>query len=194
VTTDGFLYPNYVLKKKGLTEKKGFPESYDIKELIQFLINLKSGKKRVLAPVYSHLYYDIIPDKYIEVCEPDIVIIEGINVLQIPKQEGELLPSIYVSDFFDYSIFVDAEEKDIFRWYVERFKLLKETAFAQPESYFRRYASLSNEEAEDIATDIWNRINKKNLELNIRPTKKRADIIIKKGTDHSVAKIKLRKV
>ncbi|MDC3416309.1 type I pantothenate kinase [Aquibacillus salsiterrae] len=194
ITTDGFLLPNKELERKGLMERKGFPESYDTKGLIQFLSDIKSGKEKVNAPVYSHLYYDIVPSEQIEVAKPDIVIIEGINVLQTPQQEDNSLPSVYVSDFFDLSLYVDADEKDIARWYVERFKVLKETAFTKPESYFRRYASLSDLEAEQVATDIWNKINKINLEMNIRPTKNRADIIIRKGSDHSVSNIKLRKL
>ncbi|AQQ53587.1 type I pantothenate kinase [Planococcus lenghuensis] len=194
VTTDGFLYPNRVLEERGLMTKKGFPESYDIKSLVQFLTDLKSGNERVTAPVYSHLHYDIMPDQSVEIEAPDIVIIEGINVLQIPKHEGERSPSVYVSDFFDLSIYVDADEKDIARWYRERFRLLKETAFRQPESFFNRYANMSEEESEAFAADVWNRINKKNLELNIRPTKNRADIIIKKGMDHEVSDIQLRKI
>ncbi|WP_088035386.1 type I pantothenate kinase [Evansella clarkii] len=194
VTTDGFLYPNKILKERGLLEKKGFPESYDIKGLIHFLTELKSGNAKAYAPVYSHLHYDIIPGEYIEVSRPDIVIIEGINVLQPPKQEGNTIPSLFVSDFFDISIYVDAEEKHIFNWYVERFKLLKKTAFTQPESYFNRYASLSDEEADEVAAEIWNKINKKNLDQNINPTKSRADIIIKKGMDHRVDNIELRKI
>ncbi|MDC3425806.1 type I pantothenate kinase [Aquibacillus sp. 3ASR75-11] len=194
VTTDGFLYPNDVLNKNGLMEKKGFPESYNIKELITFLTNLKSGDTKVKAPVYSHLYYDIIPNTYQEVVQPDIVIIEGINVLQTPKNEDKTLPSVYVSDFFDLSIFVDADEKDIQQWYVDRFKLLKDTAFTKRESYFKRFADLSVVEAEKVATDIWNNINKKNLDLNIKPTKNRADIIVRKGKNHSVSNIKLRKI
>ncbi|TKC18110.1 type I pantothenate kinase [Robertmurraya kyonggiensis] len=194
VTTDGFLFSNDVLKEKGLSDKKGFPESYDLKGLIEFLTEIKSGNPRVQAPVYSHLHYDIIPNEYIDVCQPDIIIVEGINVLQTPKQVGDSIPSRFVSDFFDISIYVDAEENHILKWYLERFKVLKETAFAQPESYFHRFAGLSDNEAEEIATDIWNRINKVNLENNILPTKFRADIIIEKGINHQVENIKVRKI
>ncbi|SDJ65458.1 type I pantothenate kinase [Sediminibacillus albus] len=193
VTTDGFLYPNQVLKQKGLMEKKGFPESYDIKKLINFLSDLKSGRDKVSAPVYSHFTYDILPEEAVEVEEADIVIIEGINVLQTPSS-NEMLSKIYVSDFFDLSLFVDAEEEDIQRWYIERFKILKESAFKDPKSYFNRYASLSDFEAEQVAAEIWNNINKKNLDLNIYPTKYRANIIIKKGKDHLTEQINLRKV
>ncbi|WP_338152457.1 type I pantothenate kinase [Indiicoccus explosivorum] len=194
VTTDGFLYPNSVLEEQGLMGKKGFPESYDIKALVQFLSDLKSGNEHVAAPVYSHLHYDIMPEEKIELQSPDIVIIEGINVLQIPKHEGERSPSVYVSDFFDLSLYVDAHESDIERWYLERFRLLKQTAFRQPESFFNRYASMSEEETEAFARDVWHRINRRNLELNIRPTKNRADIIIRKGPDHTVSHIELRKI
>ncbi|WP_449620470.1 type I pantothenate kinase [Robertmurraya sp. Marseille-Q9965] len=194
VTTDGFLFSNAVLKEKGLSDKKGFPESYDLKVLIEFLTEIKSGNPCVQAPVYSHLHYDIIPNEYIDVCQPDIIIVEGINVLQTPKQVGDSIPSRFVSDFFDISIYVDAEENHILKWYLERFKVLKETSFAQPESYFHRYAALSDSEAEEIATDIWNRINKINLENNILPTKFRADIIIEKGITHQVENIKVRKI
>ncbi|WP_035426696.1 MULTISPECIES: type I pantothenate kinase [Sediminibacillus] len=193
VTTDGFLFPNATLEKEGLMDKKGFPESYDIKKLIHFLSDLKSGKEKVRAPVYSHFTYDIVPDEYVEVDGADIVIIEGINVLQTPVT-NEMLSRLYVSDFFDMSLFVDADEVDIKRWYIERFKILKESAFKDPNAYFNRYANLSDAEAEQVAVDIWNRINKKNLELNISPTKYRSTIIFKKGKDHLTEKISLRKV
>lgn len=192
VTTDGFLYPNEVLQEKGLMDRKGFPESYDIKKLINFLARLKSGDDRVTAPIYSHLVYNIIPDEYIEINQPDIVIVEGINVLQTPTDT--VASSVYVSDFFDLSIYVDADENDISRWYVERFKLLRNTAFSKPESYFKKYASLSETAAEKQAMDIWNRINKINLEQNIKPTKNRADIILQKDFSHSVSSIKLKKI
>ncbi|WP_246943759.1 type I pantothenate kinase [Bacillus pinisoli] len=190
VTTDGFLYPNAVLEERGLLGRKGFPESYDIKELINFLSRIKSGEANVTAPIYSHLYYDIMPNHYIEINQPDIVIVEGINVLQTPKNEEA---SVYVSDFFDLSIYVDAEEEDLSRWYVDRFKLLRKTAFANPVSYFNKYANISEQEAEETAIDIWNRINKINLEQNIRPTKNRADIILKKTANHYISSIKLKK-
>jgi type I pantothenate kinase len=194
VTTDGFLHPNAVLEKRGLLGRKGFPESYNIKELINFLSRIKSGEANVKAPIYSHLYYDIIPNHFIELNEPDIVIVEGINVLQTPRNEDENFPSVYVSDFFDLSIYVDAEEYDISRWYVERFKLLRKTAFKNPLSYFNKYADLTEEEAEGIASGIWNNINKKNLEMNIKPTINRADIILKKSTNHYISSIKLKKM
>ncbi|PPA70333.1 type I pantothenate kinase [Jeotgalibacillus proteolyticus] len=194
VTTDGFLYPNQVLEEKGIMNRKGFPESYNVKALIEFLTEIKSGNTNVRAPVYSHLHYNVIQDDYTEVVEPDVVILEGVNVLQTPIQTGERVSSIYVSDFFDLSLYIDAEEQNIANWYVERFKLLKKTAFTEEASYFKRYANLSDQEAEQVAKDIWNRINKMNLELNIRPTKGRADIIIEKGNDHKVSSLALRKL
>ncbi|MBC5635366.1 type I pantothenate kinase [Ornithinibacillus sp. BX22] len=194
VTTDGFLYSNAVLKEKGLSDRKGFPESYDLKALLDFLTEIKSGNPCVQAPVYSHLHYDIMPDEYYDICQPDIVIIEGINVLQTPKPVGDSIPSKFVSDFFDISIYVDANEHHIRQWYLERFKLLKETAFTKPESYFHRYATLTDTEAEEFATDIWNRINKVNLEENILPTKFRADIIMEKNQNHQVQMVRVRKI
>ncbi|WP_117148775.1 type I pantothenate kinase [Paraliobacillus zengyii] len=193
ITTDGFLFPNDVLEAKGIMNKKGFPESYDIKALITFMKQVKLGEKKLQAPIYSHEKYDIIPDQYIDINEPDIVIIEGINVLQTSKSIGERTPNIFISDFFDISIYVDADEPDIRKWYIERFKILKNTAFAKKNSYFNKYAELSDQETEVIARDIWNKINKKNLKQNIRPTKKRADIILKKGEDHRVSSVKIRK-
>lgn len=193
ITTDGFLYPNAVLEEKGIMDKKGFPESYNTKELIKVLSRIKAGHPKVKAPIYSHLYYDILPNQYTVIKQPDIVIVEGINVLQTPKQDDHN-PSVYVSDFFDISIYVDAKENDIFNWYVERFKTLRKTAFAKPESYFHRYTDLTDEEADHIATNIWNTINKVNLDLNIAPTKNRANIILEKDSNHSISSVKLRKI
>ncbi|NJP38243.1 type I pantothenate kinase [Alkalicoccus luteus] len=193
VTTDGFLYPNDVLEKRGIMNKKGFPESYDVQKLLAFLSDLKSGKSQVEAPVYSHITYDVKQDEKQIVKQPDIVIIEGINVLQPPRpvsQEDE----VAVSDYFDFSIYVDADESDIFRWYVERFKKLRETAFRNPASYFRRYADLNDEEAYSFAKDIWDRINHPNLTENIQPTRHRADLILRKGEHHLVNQIKMRKI
>ncbi|MGJ9384038.1 type I pantothenate kinase [Salipaludibacillus sp. CF4.18] len=195
VTTDGFLYPNAELEKRGIMNKKGFPESYDVHSLLKFLEELKSGKSHVEAPVYSHLTYDVIHDEKQVVTEADIVIIEGINVLQPPKRaEGEYDDQVYVSDYFDFSIFVDAEEVNILHWYVERFKTLRETAFRDPLSYFKKYADLNDEEAYHMAKDIWERINRKNLHENILPTRHRADLILKKGVHHLVTEIKMRKL
>lgn len=194
VTTDGFLYPNAELERRGIMHRKGFPESYDIKKLIKFLALLKSGTPKIKAPVYSHLYYDIIPDEHQMIEQPDIVIVEGVNVLQTPKSDDQAMPSVFVSDFFDLSIYVDAHEEDLVEWYIERFKKLKLTAFNNPASYFSRYASLSDEEAEETAAGIWNSINKVNLKTNIEPTKNRGDIILIKDSTHAVQSIKLRKI
>jgi type I pantothenate kinase len=194
ITTDGYLYPNAVLEKRGLMNRKGFPESYNTKKLIDCLIQLKSGAKEVSVPVYSHLYYDIIPNKFTKIIDPDIVIVEGINVLQPPRMQKKSLPSVFVSDFFDLSIYVDATEEDLLKWYVERFKKLKRTAFNNPKSYFHRYATLTDKEAEEKATEIWNTINKINLIENIQPTRNRADIILKKEQDHIITKVSLRKI
>ncbi|WP_257009871.1 type I pantothenate kinase [Evansella halocellulosilytica] len=195
ITTDGFLYPNHVLEEKGIMNRKGFPESYDTGKLVRFLADLKSGVSTVSAPVYSHLVYDIIPDKEQTIEQADIVIVEGINVLQVSKDRvTKEIPDVFVSDFFDFSIYVDAQKGDIYKWYIERFKTLRNTAFQNPESYFKRYASLTDEEATDIATRIWKEINEKNLYENILPTKHRADLILEKGTNHEVQKVHLRKV
>lgn len=194
VTTDGFLYPNRVLEQKGIMNRKGFPESYDIRRLVKFLANVKSGRERVSAPVYSHLEYDILPNELQWIELPDVVIVEGVNVLQVknrPQQQKE--PTIFVSDFFDFSIYVDAEVKDLQEWYIERFKSLRSTAFQNPESYFHRYAHLSDTATIELATSIWNEINKPNLELNILPTRFRASLILEKGSHHFVQSLKLRK-
>lgn len=190
VTTDGFLYPNAVPQEKGIMNRKGFPESYDIKSLIQFMGDVKSGKPEVKAPVYSHLAYDVIQGEEKQICQPDILIIEGINVLQI-KKETPLL----VSDFFDFSIYIDAEEEHIRHWYVERFKLLRNTAFQNTDSFFhQRFANIDEEETVRTANQIWQDINAKNLHENILPTKGRARLILKKEADHSIGQIQLRKL
>lgn len=194
VTTDGFLYPNRILEQRGIMNRKGFPESYDIRRLVQFLANLKSGKEKVAAPLYSHLEYDVLANEMQWVESPDIVIVEGVNVLQVrPRPQGSPEPSIFVSDFFDFSIFVDAEDKDLEQWYIERFKSLRTTAFSNPESYFHRYAHLTDAESEEIARKIWNEINKPNLLQNILPTRFRASLILEKGNHHFVQSLKLRK-
>ncbi|WP_088103523.1 type I pantothenate kinase [Halalkalibacter urbisdiaboli] len=192
ITTDGFLYPNATLESKGLMKRKGFPESYDITKLIQFLSDVKSGSPYVEAPVYSHLTYDVLQDQVQVVSEPDVVIVEGINVLQVNKKKREI-PHLFVSDFFDFSIYVDAEESDIIQWYIERFKLLRNTAFQRPESYFHQYRHLTDREATAIATEIWTNINGINLEKNIRPTRHRADLILTKAAGHRVTQISLKK-
>ncbi len=194
VNTDGFLMSNNELEEKGLMNKKGFPESYNTSLLLDFLNNIKSGKKSVKAPIYSHLLYDNVIGEYIEINDPDIVIIEGLNVLQpapLPKN-GNAIP--YVSDFFDFSIFVDAQEKDIKKWYIERFLKLKETAFKEDGAYFNKYANLSKKRATETASDLWEKINYKNLVENILPTRQRANLIIRKSSNHSVDQISLRKL
>jgi len=194
VNTDGFLMPNYELQKLNLMEKKGFPESYNLPNLLKFMTDIKAGKENVRAPIYSHLIYDVVQDEYINVDRPDILIVEGLNVLQpapLPK-EGELIP--YVSDFFDFSIYVDAEEDNICRWYVDRFLELKNTAFIDKQSYFHKYSSYTDIESRKIAEDLWKNINYKNLRNNILPTRQRADLILKKSYDHSVEKVLLRKI
>jgi type I pantothenate kinase len=193
VTTDGFLYPNAVLEERGLMKRKGFPESYDIGRLIRFLYELKSGYAYIEAPVYSHLTYDILKDTVQKIIEPDVVIVEGINVLQVNKKDRRI-PNVFVSDFFDFSIYVDADEENIQSWYIERFKLLRNTAFQRPESFFHRYRHLSDSEAVDFAKDIWATINGVNLEKNIRPTRHRADLILKKGAGHRVEEVHLKKM
>lgn len=192
VTTDGFLYPNDTLEARGLMKRKGFPESYDIERLIAFLGELKSGQSIVEAPLYSHLSYNIL-DEVQKIENPDVVIVEGINVLQVNKKNRST-PQLFVSDFFDFSIYVDAEEVNIQSWYIERFKLLRNTAFQHPNSFFHRYRHLSDEEAVTFAKQIWDTINAVNLEKNIRPTKHRADLILKKGVGHRVEEICLKKM
>ncbi|YCA45228.1 type I pantothenate kinase [Bacillus sp. JZ8] len=192
VTTDGFLYPKHVLEEKGLMHRKGFPESYDTKYLIDFLTAVKSGDPHVNAPLYSHVLYDRVPDEYTHISQPDILILEGINVLQ--QMQNFETPQLSVSDFFDFSIYVDADESDIFRWYVERFKIFCQTSFQNPDSYFHRYAGLSEEEATNIATNIWKDINQKNLHENILPTRYRADLILRKGQNHGVEKIRMKQL
>lgn len=188
VTTDGFLYPNAVLEERGIMNKKGFPQSYDMKQLLQFLCDVKSGCEHVSAPVYSHLVYDIVPDQSISVQKPDILIVEGINVLQVSKTA-----SVFVSDFFDFSIYVDADEQDLEQWYIERFLMLRMTAFQDSNSYFHRFAKLSEQEAVSQARIIWKEINHVNLMDNIQPTKGRAQLILCKGKDHRVERVQLRK-
>jgi type I pantothenate kinase len=194
VTTDGFLHPNAVLRAEGLMERKGFPESYDGGRILRFLSAVKAGEPHVKAPVYSHLTYDVLPDAFVSVDQPDILIFEGINVLQtraLPL-DGREVPM--VSDFFDFSIYIDAEERLIHEWYVRRFMRLRETAFRDPASFFHRYAQLNEEEALAIAERLWSDINLKNLRENIMPTRPRADLILRKGADHFVDQVSLRKL
>lgn len=190
ITTDGFLWPNAELERRGIMHRKGFPESYDRRSLLRFLTAVKSGASEVRAPFYSHLTYDIVPDAEIVVHHPDVLIVEGLNVLQQPAPGR----SLAVSDLFDYSIYVDARTQDIARWYEERFLSLHRGAFTNPNSYFRKYAELSVEEATQQGRRIWASINEPNLEENIRPTRSRARLILRKGPDHAVSKILLRKI
>jgi type I pantothenate kinase len=194
VTTDGFLFPNRVLHERGLMQRKGFPESYDRRTLVNFLADLKAGKPEVRAPLYSHLTYDVLPDKELSVQQPDILILEGLNVLQTGAISPGRVPSVYLSDLFDFSIYVDADEKDIKRWYIDRFLALRKTAFTDEKSYFRRWASTSEQEATELAKGIWDSINGPNLEQNIAPTRWRARLVLTKGADHRVQRVHLRKL
>jgi type I pantothenate kinase len=189
VTTDGFLHPNAVLEARDIMNRKGFPESYDTRRLLTFLREVKSGEVEVRAPVYSHVVYDIVPGEELVVRQPDILILEGLNVLQITPESRE-----FVSDYFDFSIYIDAAEADIERWYIERFLKLRETVFVDPRSYFRHYARLSEEEAVSTAHMIWREINGKNLAENIEPTRDRASLIMHKAADHTVTDVQLRKI
>jgi len=191
VTTDGFLYPNEVLEARHIMNRKGFPESYDVRALIAFLARVKSGQPEVSAPVYSHLRYDILPGERKVVRSPDILIVEGLNILQ--TNHGRTPDQVFVSDFLDFSIYVDADEALIVRWYVDRFLRLRDVAFRHPESYFHRYANLSDDEARSIALEIWNDINGPNLQANILPTRHRATLVLEKGPHHAVSRIRLRK-
>ncbi len=194
VTTDGFLYPNAELERRGLLQRKGFPESYDRRALLRFVVDIKSGRDEVEAPTYSHLVYDVVRDDPIVVRHPDIVIIEGLNVLQPARRTEDGRSGLALSDFFDFSVFVDAATDDIRAWYVERFLRLRKTAFADPASYFSRYANLSSEEATATAEEIWGSINGPNLEQNIKPTRSRATLVLRKDRDHSVRYVRLRKL
>ena len=194
VTTDGFLHPNSELQRRGILHRKGFPESYDRKALLRFVIDIKSGKDEVEAPIYSHLGYDVVPDQKVVVRHPDIVIVEGLNVLQPARGREDGRTGLAVSDFFDFSVYVDAAEADIRRWYTERFLRLRETAFRDPASYFARYAALSRDEAVSEAGRLWDTINGPNLEQNIQPTRSRATLVLRKDRDHSVRYVRLRKL
>lgn len=194
VTTDGFLLPNAALLEEGLMERKGFPESYDGSALIRFLADIKAGKGNVQAPVYSHLVYDVVPDEKVVVDRPDILIVEGLNVLLPSRLPKDGTPVPFVSDYFDFSIYLDADEDLLERWYVARFMRLRETAFRDPRSFFRKYADLTDAEAEATARSIWSRINLPNLRENILPTRPRADLILTKGASHRIEEVKLRKL
>ncbi|MCB0998329.1 MAG: type I pantothenate kinase [Acidimicrobiales bacterium] len=188
VTTDGFLHPNSVLAERGIMNKKGFPESYDTRRLIEFLREVKSGASSVQAPVYSHVVYDIVADERIEVRQPDILILEGLNVLQVGSADE------FVSDYFDFSIYIDADESHIEDWYVQRFLKLCETVFQDPNSFFQNYAHLSHDEAVSTARGIWREINGRNLRENIAPTRSRASLLLRKGADHRVTEVSLRRL
>jgi type I pantothenate kinase len=193
VTTDGFLLPTLILEERSLLQRKGFPESYDVRALVSFVRDLKAGKPRVTCPVYSHLLYDVVPGEATVLERPDVVIVEGLNVLQT----GPALPGrtrVFVSDFFDFTLYVDADADDIRSWYIERFLALRDTAFQDPSSYFHRYASLTDDEARETASRIWGAINEPNLLQNILPTRERAHLILRKGPDHAVEEVRLRKL
>ena len=192
--TDGFLLPNAVLEREGLMNRKGFPESYDLPTLLRFLSDIKAGMRNIKAPVYSHISYDIERGQHITIDQPDILIVEGLNVLQTgrPPRHGKAIP--YVSDYFDFSIYIDADESDLRTWYVDRFFSFRETAFADPKSYFHRYSRLSDVEARETATRIWESINLVNLRENVLPTRQRADLILHKGADHLISSVYLRKL
>jgi type I pantothenate kinase len=194
VTTDGFLHPNAELERRGLLTRKGFPESYDRKALLRFVMDIKSGKDDVEAPTYSHLVYDVVPDQKIVIAHPDIVIIEGLNVLAPARARDDGRTGLAISDFFDFSVYVDAATVDIRRWYVERFLRLRETAFRSSRSYFARYADLSEDEAVAEANRIWDEVNGPNLEQNVQPTRGRATLVLRKAADHSVRFVRLRKL
>ncbi len=194
IPTDGFIYPNKVLEERNLMNRKGFPESYNVKELIDFLYRMKSGEQVLKVPVYSHLLYDIVPDQFMEVNCPDILILEGLNVLQTRAGKNQTGAELLVSDFFDFSIYLDAEEEDIKQWYVERFRVLMRTAFSKKESYFHDYSLLDPKKATETASRIWDEINAVNLRENIEPTKFHAHLILRKSRDHSINNVMMRKI
>ena len=187
ITTDGFLHPNRELQRRGIMHRKGYPESYDRRALLRFVTEVKSGAPVVRAPVYSHTKYDIVPEEFIEVCRPDILIVEGLNVLQTG-------PRLMVSDLFDFSLYVDAKIEDIEQWYVERFLELRSTSFSNPNSHFAHYADLSDQAARLAAREIWTSINRPNLVENILPTRPRATLVLRKNSDHSIQRLRLRKI
>jgi type I pantothenate kinase len=196
VTTDGFLFPNATLEARGLLDRKGFPESYDVRRLIEFMAEVKAARGTVRAPVYSHQAYDVVPGEFQIVERPDILIVEGLNVLQTGDSRNgrETRARVFVSDFFDFSIYLDAEERDVERWYIERFLTLRETVFRDARSYFHRYAALDDEAAVETARMIWREINGVNLIENIMPTRERARLLLEKGPDHAVKRVRLRRI
>lgn len=193
ITTDGFLYPNKILQQRHIEAKKGFPISYDVKALMKFLHKLKNGEPNLKVPVYSHLYYDVMPDQFITVDRPDILILEGVNVLQNGADYPTIRNKVFISDFIDFSIYVDAEEENLIEWYLERFLKLRESTFNNPNSYFHRYAEMSRETAINMANTIWSAVNHDNLVENIIPSRNRANLILHKVADHSIDRIYLRK-
>lgn len=194
ITTDGFLYPNAVLEERNIMHRKGFPESYDRRSLLAFMTAVKSGAAEVDAPRYDHLTYDILPGEKITVHKPDILIVEGLNVLQPAQLSEDGSAALAVSDFFDFSVYVDAAEPDIRRWFVNRFLHLRQTAFADPDSFFHRFSELSDDEAVATATEVWTHINEPNLVQNILPTRGRAHLVLTKGPDHAVTNVRMRKL
>ncbi|HWV21850.1 MAG TPA: type I pantothenate kinase [Devosia sp.] len=194
VTTDGFLYPNAVLTEKGLMERKGFPESYDRARFVNFLADIKSGKANVKVPVYSHLVYDVVEGTEITVDRPDILIVEGLNILQPGELPKTGRPIVFASDFIDFSVYIDADNDDLETWFMQRFFRLRETAFKDPTSFFRRFAEMSEEEAGTFGRQVWRTINLRNLVDNVLPTRGRADLILKKGGDHLIENVSLRRV
>lgn len=194
VTTDGFLFPNRVLRARGLMQRKGFPESYDLRRLVRFLADVKSGKAAVDAPVYDHLTYDVLPGRRQVVRQPDILILEGLGVLHTGLAQPVRGPQVFVSDFFDFSIYVDAEERNIRRWFIERFLTFRKTAFRDPKSFFRQFAELSARDARRVAGEVWQEINGRNLRENILPTRARADLILVKDGNHRVERVLMRRL
>jgi type I pantothenate kinase len=194
VTTDGFLFPNSVLAARGLMERKGFPESYDRSRFVSFLSAVKSGRRRVKAPVYSHLIYDVEPDRYVVIDQPDILIVEGLNILQPGELPKTGKPILFASDFLDFSVYIHAEEANLRKWFVERFLRLRDTAFRDPNSFFHQFCHLSEQEAIDMAIDVWVKINLPNLEDNVLPTRGRADLILTKAEDHTIDTVQLKKL
>ena len=194
VTTDGFLLPNAILDREGLMARKGFPESYDLPAILRFLSDIKAGKRNVTAPLYSHLTYDVLKNEHVTIDQPDILIVEGLNVLQTgrPPRDGRGIPNS--SDFFDFSIYIDADVGDLRKWYIERFLTLRDSAFRNPKSYFHRYSTLTDKEARETATRIWETINFVNLRENVLPTRPRADLVLRKGADHFIRSVFLRKL
>jgi type I pantothenate kinase len=194
VTTDGFLYPNQLLEERGLMGRKGFPESYDQRKMLDFMIALRQGATGLKVPVYSHDSYDIVPNEFLEIRRPEILILEGLNLLQLHLPQGTRAPKIFASDLINFSIYVDADEAHIRQWYVERFMLLKNTAFRNPRSFFHRFADMGEVEAKAFALDVWERINLVNLVENVAPTRERAQVVMQKGSDHKVQEVWLRRV